>query len=671
MPAARVSAVLWGQLLLLRGANFLSGNRGNWHLAPGAISRKIDCTTMDRTSGLGDSARKQLFAAGLTAMLAVCTRPAIQAEALPPRAPEVPGITDEILGRWGVSRDQFLAEPSLEPKLLYLETTRLRQVENLQRMIPDRWSSPEYLTPRQCPTRAALQLIGETEDAPLCAPIAVTRAQAGPGQEPGRRLFAAAFQGGLEARQQNAACLFDGDGICANAAQAESDPASVPDRVSHLIQETVGAWEQTSNQLPRSLITFSPLRRLTNIIQLRGIESNFQEGARSSQRKRAVKRGQRLFRIARGEDRHVFEDQVETGVFRTLPAFVKAVRSYDPAATAEDLFQAGRNVWTANALQFLWDLPIQVTESVLGYSMLYPYSDNMMDGFGSKEKKKEFAARFRTRLEGRAVEPMGLLEKKVFDMVARIEKEWARSEAPDVYDSLLAIHSAQSQSLRQHDGWKLGYEDIVRISVEKGGTSVLADGYLVKGSLSMEESRFAFQLGYALQLIDDLQDLGEDLRSNHFTIFTQVLTQGLALDYLVNRLWNFLEFAIAPKSDPNDTTRAVRQAMVDVCHILIVEAVARHRDFFTSGYIKKMTRLAPIPFQYIHAMSLEHRIFNTLTNESLPILKARDLSYTLEFMLNLARVHRRQTQTLEDENSRRSSLRRSLRQAIGRRKGLS
>ena len=103
--------------------------------------------------------------------------------------------------------------------------------------------------------------------------------------------------------------------------------------------------------------------------------------------------------------------------------------------------------------------------------------------------------------------PSGASEARVFDLVARIEGEFARPRFEDVYASLLAIHGGQVRSLAQQDDPRLGDDEIVAISCEKGGSSVLADLYLVSGRASAKEERFAFGYGVFLQLLDDLQDV--------------------------------------------------------------------------------------------------------------------------------------------------------------------
>ncbi|HEY3473093.1 MAG TPA: hypothetical protein VGK56_00710, partial [Anaerolineales bacterium] len=81
--------------------------------------------------------------------------------------------------------------------------------------------------------------------------------------------------------------------------------------------------------------------------------------------------------------------------------FVRMARAFDPGLSGEDIYQAGRNAWTANGLQWLLGMPVQVTPSILAYSLLYPYTDNYLDDPSAPITAKiAFNDRFRQRLAG-------------------------------------------------------------------------------------------------------------------------------------------------------------------------------------------------------------------------------------------------------------------------------
>ena len=119
--------------------------------------------------------------------------------------------------------------------------------------------------------------------------------------------------------------------------------------------------------------------------------------------------------------------------------------------------------------------------------------DNLLDDPAvDPGAKRAFNQRFGWRLGGRRVGASSAAEAAPFRMVERIEEEFPRREYGDVYESLLAIHRGQVLSLRQQAAPALTHAELLAISCEKGGSSVLADLYLVRGTPGPEEERFAF-----------------------------------------------------------------------------------------------------------------------------------------------------------------------------------
>jgi hypothetical protein len=101
-----------------------------------------------------------------------------------------------------------------------------------------------------------------------------------------------------------------------------------------------------------------------------------------------------------------------------------------------------------------------------------------------------------------------------------IESQYSQTEFPDVFQSLLDIHTAQTDSLKLiHQKDLLSEKEIISICLNKGGASVLADGFLVAGKLTDEQRHFLFGYGAYLQLLDDVQDVREDWDSGLMTVF--------------------------------------------------------------------------------------------------------------------------------------------------------
>jgi hypothetical protein len=87
-----------------------------------------------------------------------------------------------------------------------------------------------------------------------------------------------------------------------------------------------------------------------------------------------------------------------------LPAgtrLARWARRFDARLSMDDIIQACRNAWTACGLQPLLGERVRITPSILGYNLLYPYSDNYLDRADiSAQAKLRFSERFRARLRG-------------------------------------------------------------------------------------------------------------------------------------------------------------------------------------------------------------------------------------------------------------------------------
>lgn len=220
--------------------------------------------------------------------------------------------------------------------------------------------------------------------------------------------------------------------------------------------------------------------------------------------------------------------------------FVRMARAFDPNLSGEDIYQAGRNAWTANGLQWLLSVPVQNTPSILAYSLLYPYTDNYLDDPAiSASSKLAFNERFRQRLAGESLAPADAYERVIFDLVAMIEKQYPHSGHPQIFESLLDIHRAQGRSLKlMRRSAAPGEVDVLGLSFEKGGTSVLADGYLVRGALNAAQRQYTYGHGIFAQLLDDMEDVEEDSQAGRLTLYSQPAGHW-PLDTLANRTIHF------------------------------------------------------------------------------------------------------------------------------------
>lgn len=278
-------------------------------------------------------------------------------------------------------------------------------------------------------------------------------------------------------------------------------------------------------------------------------------------------------------------------------------RRFDPSLNMPEIVQACRNAWTACGLQPLLGEAVGITPSILGYSLLYPYSDNYLDRVDiSREAKLRFSDRFRERLRGEAEFAEDDREAAIWTLVGLIEEQYPRAEFPEVFDCLLAIHRAQEQSIAQLEA--SGQFDDARLlamSCAKGGSSVMADACLSHGWLSPQEGRFSFEWGVLLQLGDDLQDVRQDLARGSVTLFSRAAATGTSLDSLVLQLLRFSERVGAKMDELPNGNEMLRELLRMSWRSLIIGAIAESHEFFTPLFLKEAERCSPFRYGFLRA----------------------------------------------------------------------
>lgn len=279
--------------------------------------------------------------------------------------------------------------------------------------------------------------------------------------------------------------------------------------------------------------------------------------------------------------------------------FVQMARAFDPRLSGEDIYQAGRNVWTAHGLQWLLGVPVQITPSILAYSLLYPYTDNYLDDPAIPVAAKlAFNERFRRRLAGEALVPANAQEQVIFDLVAMVEKQYSRAGCPAVFESLLDIHHAQTRSLNLVRGAAApGEVDVLGLSFYKGGTSVLADGYLVSGSLDEAQRQYTYGHGIFAQLLDDMEDVEQDSQVGRLTIYSQPAGHW-PLDALANRTFQF-GHSILLGLECFEVEESIRELIRRGADLLLIDAIGRMDRSYTGAYVSAVEAHSPFRFSFL------------------------------------------------------------------------
>lgn len=412
------------------------------------------------------------------------------------------------------------------------------------------------------------------------------------------------------------------------------------DRLEPLRDAYVAAWRSTPPQLPRLGPDVTRWRQWRNatatsrliddVVQRVGEHPEHateQRAWRDGLRTTLQDFGERRFGWPDGYRRLLFGD----AFYESSVAFARQARAFDPSLQLDDLWQAMRNVWIGNNLQMLFGLPLRLTQGLFAYSMLYPVTDNVLDAPDrSRYDKRAFNDRFGLRLHGHAMTARDTSESSAFALVEQIEEAFPRRRYPDLWESILAIHRGQVDSLRQQ-GRRLPESELCEISFAKGGASVLADLYLIVGDATEAQERFAFGYGVFLQLLDDLQDATADRAARHHTLFTLGSETG-AVDGLTARLMNFIDGVLdreraGASAETGDCLDLIRRN----CHCMLATVISAQPAMFSRRFRRSVERQWPLSFRAMRR--LRRRARQQFQAASQRLQARRGVSSPLELLL--------------------------------------
>lgn len=301
---------------------------------------------------------------------------------------------------------------------------------------------------------------------------------------------------------------------------------------------------------------------------------------------------------------------IEKGYMTVAEEFVQRVRKEDGQLSNEEIFQALRNVWIMNSLQIFWEIPLKLSIPMTAYSLLYPYTDNFLDDAAIDiNAKKAFNKRLSRALDGEHVSSDSRTERRIYSLVESILTIYPKHTHPEVTESIQLIHQAQIDSMRQCLSDDLAREDVLAISLFKGGTSVLADAYLVKGSLSKKEMAFAYNYGAFLQLLDDLQDVKSDQEEGNQTLFS-VRQSGEDRVGLIRQLISLITDINSPEDDDSPVQLKMKKVILNCTMLMIMETVGKNPDLVTSSFYKELEAASKVRLKTY--TTLESKIKKTM-----------------------------------------------------------
>jgi len=377
--------------------------------------------------------------------------------------------------------------------------------------------------------------------------------------------------------------------------------------VQEYINHFIEIWENSPNTFPQFSKTYSEEEQRTR----KHNYEKFQKKIKELQKRKKVQQfrkdpGQLFFPMFKAFLETVFDFETDhlslilSDDFKDVwKDFFYKARKYAPELKPESIYQGMRNVWIMNGVQLMADVAVNITPSVFAYSMIYPYSDNFLDDPNiTNEEKQLFSDRFNQRLHGEGVTPGNFTETQLYKLVEMFEDEFPRASFPEVYESLYAIQKGQTDSLKMIKENGLSDREIQTICFEKGGASVLADGYLVAGKLTRQQEQALFGYGVYLQLLDDIQDVKEDSLA-----FTKTMFSCLAEDDLgtfVNKTIHFGRVALEEmRCFPGIQNDNFLDLMNRSIETMIIESVGLNNTWYKKDYLEELEKRSPLHFEFV------------------------------------------------------------------------
>lgn len=377
--------------------------------------------------------------------------------------------------------------------------------------------------------------------------------------------------------------------------------------INHYLDHYIALWENSSTSFPLMPKTYTNSEKREREEQCLLFQAKIKEQRSLKVAKHLHKGpGTPFFPLFRSFLASVFDFETEqlniilSDDFKKVSNdFFYKARQFDSDLKLEDIYQGLRNVWIMNGIQLMAGLKVNITPSVFAYSLIYPYSDNYLDNPSiSTLEKQLFSERFEKRLKGHLVKAESHTERQLYKLVAMFEEEFDRDDFPQVYESLYAIHKAQTDSLHLLKAEKLNATQVQRICFEKGGTSVLADGYLVAGKLTQMQEQALFAYGIYLQLLDDIQDLKEDAETDTRTMFSCLKQEDRSA--MVNKTIHFGREVIDELRCLNETCNDdFIQLMKQSIEMMMIESVGLNNDWYSSPYSQEMEKHSPLNYAFL------------------------------------------------------------------------
>lgn len=280
--------------------------------------------------------------------------------------------------------------------------------------------------------------------------------------------------------------------------------------------------------------------------------------------------------------------------------FIKKAYVFDEKLDNEQIIQSIRNYFIYVMIVDFQGEKQEASDVIVAYSLLYPYTDNVLDDVNITMEEKVHMDNFiNMKLKEEYCTPHSSVEEKIGVLLERILHNYKGIQKEKVRMTLLLLLDAQHKSIGQIDNrTDMMHSDVLNLSAYKGGTSVLADYLLATDNYDDNEIIFYMKFGFILQLVDDLQDITEDENKGSRTLMTIAKSKDELEETVYRLLWYIYE-VFQGVNFKNE--RLKKFAMRHCIGIVLISAVV-NEELFSDEYIRAAEEYLPLSVQYINDM---------------------------------------------------------------------
>ena len=299
-----------------------------------------------------------------------------------------------------------------------------------------------------------------------------------------------------------------------------------------------------------------------------------------------------------------FSEELFADFEQNIELFLEKTNAFDKTLPADAIWQAMRNYLIYCMIVNLQGEKQNCRDTILGYSLLYPYTDNYIDElYRTHSDKDSYNQLIYCTLKGDDIAPANPYEEKTKDLLHLVLNSFSEDSLRQQQASffLLLMLEAQERSILQIHRFgikKLSTDEILRISSYKGGLSVFID-YLFSidfqlSAVTDEELFFYLSFGLILQLVDDLQDIKED-RKNHSQTMFSICRRKKQYEAMANRLLHFTHTCIANFSPKNSQLHTFTLLN---CQLIVLATIAKNANYFSKSYLEKIEKYLPFSISF-------------------------------------------------------------------------